>query len=274
MKAAAPSRRRVPATRSQGGFTLIEVVISTALMAIILAGAYMCFDAGIKSEKMIDERTEVFQNARVAMALISADLRNACPINQDLAFLGMHRSIGNAQADNLDFATRNFTPRRPREGDFCETSYFLEKDRESGQLCLWRRRNPMIAIKPLSGGRRELLIRGVAGLGFEYFDGLEWYSQWGDADKDVSKSKERSKTDESEPTGLPESVRITLWLEPSDRGKSPGQTNEPPLVFQTVARLNLAAAAQDLFKGGGGAGSGGDTNSAAPASGAPPRRGN
>jgi hypothetical protein len=56
---------------------------------------------------------------------------------------------------------------------------------------------------------------------------------------------------------MPEAVRITLWFDPNPKAKpaqaatgvetesSVDQTNEPPLVFQTVARLNLVKAAQD-----------------------------
>ncbi len=250
------------------GFTLIEILISVTLMSLILTGAYVCFDAGIRTEKMVDARTDVFQNARVAMAMISADLRNACPINEDMPFVGMARSIGDAEAGNLDFATHNYTPRRPHEGDFCEVSYYLDKDRETGQLCLWRRRNPLLAIKPLSGGRREVLVRGVAGLRFEYFDGLEWFNKWGDADGSEKSSKPTNKSNNQTEKkadlelqeGLPESVRITLWLDMGNASKKPGETNEPPMAFQTIARLNLAAASRDQLRSSGG-GSSGDANS-------------
>jgi hypothetical protein len=53
---------------------------------------------------------------------------------------------------------------------------------------------------------------------------------------------------------LPEAVRITVWLDASarpaaSRGREE-QTPEPPLVFQTVARLNLAASSQRGTAGG------------------------
>ena len=37
---------------------------------------------------MVEPRVEVFQNARVAMALMTADLRDACPLSKDFDFLG------------------------------------------------------------------------------------------------------------------------------------------------------------------------------------------
>ncbi|HEX5399881.1 MAG TPA: prepilin-type N-terminal cleavage/methylation domain-containing protein, partial [Verrucomicrobiae bacterium] len=166
-------------SRARSGFTLIEVVISAALMALILVSAYLCLNACLSSQKMIEPRSDVIQNARVAMALMTADLRNACPLSPDAQLLGVERMLGQVEADNLDFATHNYTPRRPGEGDFCETSYYVDKDPDTGQFCLYRRRNPMLALDPLSGGSREEIAQGVMGVRFEYFDGLDWYENWG-----------------------------------------------------------------------------------------------
>lgn len=243
---------RLGAVRS--GFTLIEILISSALMALILVSGFVCLDAAFASQKAIEPRIEVIQNARVAMALMSADLRNACPLSKEYDFLGMHRMLGDAQADNLDFATHNYTPRHPGEGDFCQTSLFLEKDRESGQFTLWRRRNPRLALDPLAGGTREEIATGLRGLKFEYYDGYEWYDSWGDAElrgKAQSSRRERYNLE-----GLPEAVRITLWfdLHPGAHKSqsAEAETNAPPLMFQTVARLNLADVPQPSASSAGG----------------------
>jgi hypothetical protein len=51
-------------------------------------------------------------------------------------------------------------------------------------------------------------------------------------------------------SGLPEAVRITLLMDSNPKRRNPSTATseeklEPPLVFQTVARLNLVAAAQN-----------------------------
>src|SRR6516162_1847351 len=74
--------REQPATRSSG-FTLIEVVISAALMALILTSGYVCLNAAISTQKMVEPRGEILQNARVALNLIAADLRCACPLSKE-----------------------------------------------------------------------------------------------------------------------------------------------------------------------------------------------
>ena len=222
-------------------FTLLEVVISATLAALILASAYLCFDAGVRGQKIVEPRVEVFQNARVAMALMTADLRSACPLPADFQFLGMHRTLDSLPADNVDFATHNYTPRQDREGDFCEVSFFLDKDPGTGRFSLFRRRNPAIAPNPLEGGSREEIASGLLGARFEYSDGLDWYDTWGE----ISGAKqETSQRDQPNLSGMPEAVRITLWFDADPSVKiAPGETgstNGPPLVFQTVARLMLA----------------------------------
>ncbi|HEY4414291.1 MAG TPA: prepilin-type N-terminal cleavage/methylation domain-containing protein [Verrucomicrobiae bacterium] len=230
----------------RAGFTLIEVVISAALMALILVSAYLCLSAGFKAQKMIEPRAEIIQNARVAMNIMTADLRGACPLSPDDNFLGMTRTIGNLEAGNVDFGTHNYTPHHANEGDFCEESFYLDADPTTGQLSLWRRRNPAIALDPLNGGSKEEIATGVAGLQFEYFDGLDWYPTWGEVKengKDASSNAQASNL-----TGLPAAVRITLSLaaEPVKKKSEWSTTEEPPpappFVFQTVVCLNLAGA--------------------------------
>ena len=251
-----PHSHNEPIRRSalQRGFTLIEVVISAGLMALILVSAYLCLNAGLASQKMIEPRAEIIQNARVAMSILTADLRGACPLAKEYQFLGVHRLLGEMDADNLDFATHNYTPRHSHEGDFCEESFYLDQDPETGKFSLWRRRNPTIAPDPLSGGSKEEIAKGVVGVRFEYFDGLDWYDTWGEI-----KSGKRETSEKIQPnlSGMPEAVRITLMFDSNPKAKkNPNdetQPAEPPFVFQTVARLNLTASAQQGSSSGGAA---------------------
>ncbi len=133
----------------------------------------------------------------------------------------------------------------------------------------------MIAPDPLSGGRREELAARVLGLRFEYFDGLDWYDSWGDpTGKAATSNREQANL-----SGMPEAVRITLWVDasPESQRRASGAPNVEtgerpterlsaeraealkaavPLVFQTVVRLNLAGAEQSS-----GSAAGSDQNS-------------
>lgn len=227
-----------PPLHSPAAFTLVELIISSALMTIILATGYICLNAGLASQKLVDTRSEALQSARVALAMMAADLRAAVPLSAELEFAGMQRKIGAADAGNLDFATRNYTPRSQGEFDFCEVSYFLETDPESDALTLWRRRDPTPDPEPLGGGQREEIARGVRGLRFEYYDGFDWYTEWGDP----AGKQEGALFPDPNTYGLPEAVRIILSIDPEFDGKPRRDDAEPPppLVLQTVARVNLA----------------------------------
>ena len=128
------------------------------------------------------------------------------------------------------------TPARPTEGDYCQISYYVDRSREGEHFSLWRRRNPHLALDPLSGGKKEEIAPGLRGLTLEYFDGLDWYDTWGDAS--VKKKVKYTTLQASNLVGFPEAVRITLLLDP-DPGKITANP-EPPLAFQTVVKLELA----------------------------------
>lgn len=227
--------------RTRHAFTLIEIVIGAALMSLILVAAYLCLNAGFSSQKIIEPRAGIIQNARVAMAFITADLRGACSLSKDNAFLGVQRTMGEMEGDSIDFGTHNYTPRRPGQGDYCQESIFVDRNQETGQFSVWRRRNPALAIDPLSGGSREEIATGVLGLRFEYFDGLDWYTTWGEL---KSGKKETTRREQSNLEGLPSAVRVTLLLDSNPKSKAVSATGErvvePPLVFQTVVSLELA----------------------------------
>jgi hypothetical protein len=67
-------------------------------------------------------------------------------------------------------------------------------------------------------------------------------------------------------SGMPAAVRITLWFDPDPQAKSTsGQTRtNPPMTFQTVARLMLA---QNSSGDSSGAGSSDQSNQGAPTGG-------
>ena len=231
------------------------MAISGALMSLILFSAYLCFRAAIASQRLIYARQEALQQARVAMSLITADLRGACPLSKEFDFLGMNRSLGDVEADNLDFATHHYTPKKEGEADFCEVSYFLEKERASGTFVLWRRRDPTPDEEPLSGGRREEIARGLRGLRFDYYDGFEWFDEWGDPQG--KRRGQESALSPSNLSGMPEAVRITLLMDAApkrateDASVQKDAHREPPLVVQSIARLLSRPAPA----GGGGTGS-------------------
>jgi hypothetical protein len=103
---------------------------------------------------------------------------------------------------------------------------------------------------------------------FEYYDGWDWYDTWGE----LNPQKKERRASQLAPnlSGMPEAVRVTLWFDPNPRAASKNShetaaaaVSEPPLMFETTVRLNLASASQSGFSGRGRANAG---DSAEPAS--------
>lgn len=255
---------KFPCERARG-FTLIELMISSALMVLILASAYLSLRSALQSQRTVREREEVLQNARVAMKLITDDLRNACPLAPDQDFLGMKRTLGDAEADNVDFGTRNYTPKGAGEADRCEVSYFASRNRKTRELILWRRRDATRDAEPFDGGRREEIARGLVSFRLEYYDGYEWYDEWGDIN---GKQKARSQAAAAvryNAEGLPEAVRVTMVFSArpaqptnsdNDAEGSIANASEPPMTFQTIVRVLQGGTAEPdpgaAVNGGGG----------------------
>lgn len=225
---------------STRGFTLIEVLLSVGLASLILGSASLCFQSATKARKLSIQRADAIQAGRVAVERIAQDLRSAIPLTEDQPFVGLSRMVGNRNADNIDFATLHHVPKMPGESAWCETSYFLAPPStgDTNSLSLWRRRDPTADPEPYEGGIREEIIPKVHSLRFEYFDGLDWYTSWGEA-------SDPENPQPVDPTvtfnwGMPRAVRILLQVELDPRTGTDVENPEPPMTFRTVACLDLA----------------------------------
>jgi prepilin-type N-terminal cleavage/methylation domain-containing protein len=68
----------VPWWRDQRGFTLGELLIAFAVLAIVLAGILVVHDGALRAYVAGSNRTEVQQSARVALERVAREIRNAC----------------------------------------------------------------------------------------------------------------------------------------------------------------------------------------------------
>jgi prepilin-type N-terminal cleavage/methylation domain-containing protein len=59
------------------GFTVVELMIALALLAVVLAGIYTTFGSQERAYILQDQMAEMNQNARVALEFMSKDIRNA-----------------------------------------------------------------------------------------------------------------------------------------------------------------------------------------------------
>ena len=63
--------------KNDKGFTLIEIVISTAIFVMVLAGAYSMLNETLRFWQHGSENIDMQQNARIALTMIEYDIKRA-----------------------------------------------------------------------------------------------------------------------------------------------------------------------------------------------------
>lgn len=163
------------------GFTLIEIVVAVALLAmmgVILTTATGSILGAIKDTR---ESQEQYHAARVALGRMEREIA--------MAYLSKHQSqfkttktafIGKGNSLTFSYMGHRRMVRNAPESDEGFVTYRLEKDRQSGQNILVRREKPVIDDQPEKGGQKLVLATGVSKLSFSYwdFDKEAWQSDW------------------------------------------------------------------------------------------------
>lgn len=203
----APVRRR----RRRRGMTLLEVLVSLGIMAMISLLIYGAFDSisrGRRGEALRADRARQGRDAvdRIARELQSAYLSLHQPLSPVLhtrvtAFIASHSS----QYDRVDFAS--FAHRRierdSKESDQAEIGYFVVPDPDhDDKMDLVRREQVPIDLEPKRGGVVNILAEDVESFELKYLDPLtgQWLDNWDSTQ--VAQQLNR----------LPVEVRVSLTL--------------------------------------------------------------
>jgi len=236
---------------SQSGFSLIEVMIATALLGtmggILVSMLWLTFDG----QNAVRDTRNRLHAARVALNTISREL--------SMAFLSTHvdeeerrQTFFDGDSDQIDFTTlaHRRLAKDAKESDAVEIGYKLGKDRRyPNQSVLIRRQKTPIDDSPGKGGVEDVLAVGVRKLQFEYWDANDedWDSDWEVDFEDLvdSKLKDAPTTmgdDENveHKTMLPYRVRISLVVEDSDGDELSLETQAPIYMRRAFRFLQVA----------------------------------
>lgn len=196
---------------AQRGFTLIEMLIAIAVLAMLTTLLYGAFDSLERSKDGVTEITGRYHEGRAAMRHIAYELESAylsthAPPDPNLvvqrtAFVGTQDS----PADRVDFNA--FSNRRfdkdSHESDQAEISYFGSRNPDgSGQMDLARRVSNRLDMDPERGGRVQVLATDLDLFDLSYLDAAT--GQWTDTWDSTQSLKENNR--------LPLQVKILLVL--------------------------------------------------------------
>jgi general secretion pathway protein J len=191
--------------------TLLEVLVSIAILAMVSVLIYGAFDSmsrGRKGEEMRAERSRQGREAvqRMAREISSAFLSMHNPQNPALATrVNAFIAYNGAPYDRLDFSAfaHMRVEKETKESDQCEVGYFVARDPDvSDKMDLVRREQFPIDYDPKRGGVVNVLAEDVELFDIKYLDPMTglWKESW----------------DTTQMTGelnrLPLEVKITLTL--------------------------------------------------------------
>lgn len=158
--------------RSVRGFTLIEVLVSVLIFALMSAAAYAAIDTLLRSRQALYQRAQSLQQLQTAMGRFERDLRQAMaePVRDaygetqpllsgtstsvELTRAGLANPLGQTRArfEHVQWALQDQTLNRANFG------------------VLDRAINTKPQVVPM--------LDGVTGFSLSYFDGTQWRNQW------------------------------------------------------------------------------------------------
>ncbi len=222
------------ADRRIAGFTLLEVLVAIAVLALLSMLLYGAFSGMKRSKEGVERINDRQREGRMAMARMVRELQ--------MAFLSAHEPVpptrpiqktvfkgaSGIPGDRIDFAA--FAHRRldrdARESDQCELSYYLGSNPEKpGVVDLLRRESATIDLDFEHGGRVDVLATDVDLFDVAFLEPLtiQWLETW----------------DSTQATGqlgrLPLQVRLTLVLNGGKRS-SRGRAQSP---IRLVTKVTL-----------------------------------
>jgi general secretion pathway protein J len=225
---AAPRRRRRPSRAS--GFTLIEIALAVAVVAIMGTLTWGAIARSFDAYETVTEIDQRYHNVRVALNRMAREISMAF-LTQPTRNLGpeeMWRTLFVAKSGTyyqLDFTSFAHEVMRQdaKEADQAEIGYAVVRDEDRReQRNLVRRLDPRLDREPDKGGVVSVLAEDVKGFKLRFFDPRndDWTDEW-----DTTKPDHANR--------LPTLVEITLTID-DENGK--------PMSFVTKTRVNLTTA--------------------------------
>jgi general secretion pathway protein J len=217
---------------SQRGLTLLEVLVSVGILAMVSTLIYGAFDGMQRSRVGIERIDERYHQGRQALSRMSRELQSA--------FLSLHQpqniqsSVRNTiflgtdsgSSDRIDFTSFSHQRllRNVHESDQNEISYFMGRDPDrSDKYDLLRREQKEIDLDPQKGGVVNVLCEDVISFDVQYLEPMTdtWLDSWDSTQASQQYQYMR----------LPLQVRIRLTLK--------GGEGDRPIKMMTKVALGM-----------------------------------
>jgi len=188
----------------QEGFTLLEILVSIAIMAVVMVLVYGSFSSSFTVSERISNEREFFRYARLTMSKVSSEIEAAYWKEEmgETVFIGSHSVVDGYSHDSLKFTSMSHYrfQRDSRESDLNQLAFRLEEDLEEDTIYFIHEEEfNLYSLTPKTVASYRL-GEGFKGLQFRYYDGKEWQDHW----------------DANHQKALPKAVEIEIILEDID----------------------------------------------------------
>lgn len=164
------------------GFTLLEVLVALALMAIMAGALYASLHIGFKARRGAEAAVGPARRAHLAMELVRKDVEAALPPTGILAgeFVGDDLvDDAGRDADAVFFHANGRAPRdQPAACDVRKVEFALTVPGDEDIPVLVRRTIFQLLAPETPEPVEEVLCRGVSTFNLRYFDGSQWLDAW------------------------------------------------------------------------------------------------
>jgi type II secretion system protein J len=171
---------------SEGGFTLIEILVATAIASIIMIMVSTAYNSIVASISEVTVYARFYEDINLAVYRIDKDISNTYfnRMNKNASFIADKENENSV----LNFVTTQYRKfnllgnlKRPApSSDIKEVGYYLERDQKSknNTWLLIRREEKHYDDKPLEGGEKNILLKNVVSLDFAFKQGNDWSERW------------------------------------------------------------------------------------------------
>ncbi len=171
---------------SNGGFTLIEILVATAIASLIMIMVTTAYNSMVASIREVTLYAGFYEDVNLAIYRIDKDISNIYfnKLNKNISFIAdkeNENSILNfVTTEYLKFNILGSIKRPVPSSDIKEVGYYLESDRKSKNhsWLLIRREDKHYDNEPLEGGETNILLRNVVSLDFSFKQGNDWTERW------------------------------------------------------------------------------------------------
>ena len=172
----------IRAWRQPRGFTLLEMLVATAMIAVLAGSFYATLRTAFKARDSSDAAIKPIRKAELALELLREDLQSAMVPRGLLAgpLLGQDSIDASGQANDYVsvHCAVGAADKSGRPGDVRKVDLFCEKPEGTAENCLVRYLVWNLLAPQTQELIREVICRNVYAFNIRYFDGVDWQDSW------------------------------------------------------------------------------------------------